>query len=65
MSRHEILETLELLAKANNAYNRLLNVWVKMKALGTILSELEEMNFENEVELVLYIDKTFLRGDIE
>ena len=65
MSRHEILETLELLAKANNAYNRLLNVWVKMKALGTILAELEEMNFENEVELVLYIDKTFLRGEIE
>lgn len=57
MNKKQIKATLQSMAKSNGSYNRLI---VQMDenpdAADKWLSELEQMNFSDEVELIMFLE---------
>ena len=56
MKKHEILSTLKKLAKSQGMYGRLLNDLIENCVLMDVLEELEEMNFKDEIDLILFLE---------
>lgn len=59
MTRQQILESLKLFARMNGHYYRLLETVIQMKELPNFITMLEEQNFKDEVELILFLDEYF------
>lgn len=56
MRKYEILETLEGLARCQGMYRRLLNAWTEEGVLEDALQILEDQNFADAVELIMFIE---------
>ena len=56
MNKQEILATLQMLAKSQGLYGRLLSDWERFDIMDEALEELESMNFSDAVELIIFIE---------
>lgn len=56
MHKEEILRCIKSLARSQGCWWRLLHSWIEDGVLEQALDELEEMNFKNSLDLVLFLE---------